>query len=367
MRAWGVLRQLLAATLGAVLVAPAYPSESTLPRSRSTPSHIYEAERLSKTRVWGSNEKILLHFRAVRQLSGEQRWGCAKRSRKIAVESGVIYDYDAFGNLIHSTGSTPNNYLFAGEQFDPDLNLYYNRARYLNTSTCRFWNADSNEGDAASPISLHKYAYTGNDPVDRLDPSGHDFDLGSLSAANAIATTLNNIEANVGQAVIQQIQNGGSGGLRDLLFNVGVTVLFLAAPAILGAVGRSTNQFRLRFSQTTANSIFSTDPEALFRGETIGSLARKILNEPDLVPKIPVRYVVVDGNALIFDTRSSLALLRANVPQEQWNLINVTGDSFFEGQIKQRLENNSLTSEGTDFIQITSKTLVSDYPASSLD
>jgi hypothetical protein len=32
--------------------------------------------------------------------------------------------------LIHSTGSTPNNYLFAGEQFDPDLNLYYNRASY---------------------------------------------------------------------------------------------------------------------------------------------------------------------------------------------------------------------------------------------
>jgi hypothetical protein len=37
------------------------------------------------------------------------------------------YDYDAFGNLIHSTGTSLNNYLFAGEQFDPDLNLYYNR------------------------------------------------------------------------------------------------------------------------------------------------------------------------------------------------------------------------------------------------
>ena len=52
------------------------------------------------------------------------------------------YDYDAYGNLIHSTftGSapTPNNYLFAGEQFDPDLDPYYNRARYLNVSTRRF-------------------------------------------------------------------------------------------------------------------------------------------------------------------------------------------------------------------------------------
>ena len=26
------------------------------------------------------------------------------------------YKYDAFGNLIASTGSTPNNYLFSGEQ-----------------------------------------------------------------------------------------------------------------------------------------------------------------------------------------------------------------------------------------------------------
>ena len=52
------------------------------------------------------------------------------------------YDYDSFGNLIHSTGTTLNNYyLFAGEQFDPDLNLYYNRARYLNVSTGRFWSS----------------------------------------------------------------------------------------------------------------------------------------------------------------------------------------------------------------------------------
>lgn len=36
--------------------------------------------------------------------------------------TGVItntYDYDAFGILISQTGTTPNNYLFAGEQFDP--------------------------------------------------------------------------------------------------------------------------------------------------------------------------------------------------------------------------------------------------------
>src|ERR1700676_3485715 len=121
MRAWSVLRQLLAATLCAVLALPACSNATSL--SSSTPSHSYDAATLSKTRVWGSSKKILLHFRATVQLSEKQHKGCAKCSQKNEVGSVVTYDYDAFGNLIHQTGTMPNNYLFAGEQFDPDLNL----------------------------------------------------------------------------------------------------------------------------------------------------------------------------------------------------------------------------------------------------
>jgi RHS repeat-associated protein len=96
------------------------------------------------------------------------------------------YDYDAFGNLIHQTGTTYNNYLFAGEQFDPDLNFYYNRARYLSVSTGRFWSMDSFEGNTQDPVSLHKYLYAGNDPIDRIDPSGKDFSLGSVAISLGI-------------------------------------------------------------------------------------------------------------------------------------------------------------------------------------
>lgn len=82
-----------------------------------------------------------------------------------------IYDYDAFGNLIRSTGSTPNNYLFAGEQWDPALSLYYNRARYLVVRRGRFWTADTYEGDPQSPASLHKYLFASASPVNNVDPS----------------------------------------------------------------------------------------------------------------------------------------------------------------------------------------------------
>jgi RHS repeat-associated protein len=82
------------------------------------------------------------------------------------------YDYDAFGNLINRSGTTPNDYLFSGEQFDANIGFYYLRARYMNPAAGRFLSMDSFEGDLADPITLHKYLYADADPVDRVDPSG---------------------------------------------------------------------------------------------------------------------------------------------------------------------------------------------------
>jgi RHS repeat-associated protein len=95
--------------------------------------------------------------------------------RVLTNSAGAItdtYDYDAFGVLIASTGSTPNNYLFAGEQFDPALRIYYNRARYYDERNGRFWSMDTDEGSAESPRSIHKYLYLYGNPVNEFDPSG---------------------------------------------------------------------------------------------------------------------------------------------------------------------------------------------------
>ena len=84
------------------------------------------------------------------------------------------YTYDAFGNVINSSGTAPNSYLYCSQQYDSDLGLYYNRARYLNTGTGRFWTMDTDEGDNQDPLSLHKYLYGADDPVNLIDPSGND-------------------------------------------------------------------------------------------------------------------------------------------------------------------------------------------------
>ncbi len=78
------------------------------------------------------------------------------------------YDYDAFGNKVNSTGTTPNNYLYRGEQYDPDLGLYYLRARYYNPATGRFLNVDPMADDGQ-----RRYQYAAADPVDGMDPTGN--------------------------------------------------------------------------------------------------------------------------------------------------------------------------------------------------
>lgn len=90
------------------------------------------------------------------------------------------YDYDAFGNVIAQTGTTPNNYLFAGEQFDPLLGIYYNRARYYDQRQGRFWSMDTYEGDLSEPLALHKYIYVEANPTSGVDPSGNDETLDTI-------------------------------------------------------------------------------------------------------------------------------------------------------------------------------------------
>jgi RHS repeat-associated protein len=91
------------------------------------------------------------------------------------------YVYDAYGTLISSSGTTANSYLFAGEQWDRDLNSYFLRKRLLNPQTGRFLTGDPFEGDQFDPLSLHRYLYAHDNPVNRIDPSGmNDFSLGSF-------------------------------------------------------------------------------------------------------------------------------------------------------------------------------------------
>jgi RHS repeat-associated protein len=101
------------------------------------------------------------------------------------------YDYDAWGNAVSITGSTLNVYLYRGEQYDPDLGLYYLRARHFNPITGRFLSRDPADGGITDPRTLHKYLYAAANPINLTDPTGRSIGgtliLGEISLPGAIA------------------------------------------------------------------------------------------------------------------------------------------------------------------------------------
>jgi len=91
-------------------------------------------------------------------------------------DSGNVTDtftWDAWGNLLGRTGTTPCNYGLHGEYIDPATNLIYLRARWYNPEIGRFMSMDEWEGVNEEPASLHKYVFVKDNPVNMTDPSGN--------------------------------------------------------------------------------------------------------------------------------------------------------------------------------------------------
>jgi RHS repeat-associated protein len=127
--------------------------------------------------------------------------------RTLADATGTVtdtYEYDAWGNSFGSTGSTPNVYLYRGEQYDSDMMLYYLRARYLNPLSGRFLTRDPEPGAVEIPVTLHRYLYAGADSVNDLDPTGRNmFETGILTEVRTSAMPIiGGIALGAGQAAV---------------------------------------------------------------------------------------------------------------------------------------------------------------------
>ena len=97
------------------------------------------------------------------------------------------YIYDAYGNhkVLDEYGIINNNATFIGNinpfrykgyYYDVETGFYYCNSRYYNSKIYRWISAD--DIDYLEPESingLNLYVYCGNDPVNRLDSSGHAF------------------------------------------------------------------------------------------------------------------------------------------------------------------------------------------------
>ena len=90
-------------------------------------------------------------------------------------ESVATYEYDAWGNIVSSSGRLAeiNPLRYRGYYYDNETGFYYLQSRYYDPANRRFISADTySSTDPGDAIGCNMFAYCGNNPVMRNDYSG---------------------------------------------------------------------------------------------------------------------------------------------------------------------------------------------------
>ena len=96
----------------------------------------------------------------------------------------TYYYYNAWGNHMvsytnggNSTGAQYNPFRYRGYYYDTDLGMYYLQSRYYDARIGRFINADGYVSTGQGLTGNNMFAYCGNNPVNRVDPTGEIWSL----------------------------------------------------------------------------------------------------------------------------------------------------------------------------------------------
>jgi RHS repeat-associated protein len=96
-------------------------------------------------------------------------------SNRLTLNGAAVtrHDYGPYGMpLTTNSASIPTAKSYINERFDAETGLMYLHARYYDPEGARFLTPDT--WDPTLPgVDINRYAYAGNDPVNKSDPSGH--------------------------------------------------------------------------------------------------------------------------------------------------------------------------------------------------
>lgn len=186
------------------------------------------------------------------------------------------FDYTPFGTI--ATGTSPTGPGYTGHVNDVETNLVYMQHRYYDPATGRFLTTD-----AAPPVPgelsyMNRYAYVGNNPITRDDPSGDYICHGSGDNCKIIRQGIKDIQraqkklppGSKGQQLLQKVLAFyGKEGEDN-----GVTVDFGNDPKIVGetnTVGKTT-EITFNVANLRANGKY---PGTSFKAETAATTAHE--------------------------------------------------------------------------------------------
>lgn len=125
-------------------------------------------------------------------------------TRLLTSQSGAVvgtYAYDSYGQIKAHVGTSTTALQFDGQYTDAESGYQYLRARYYDSATAQFLNADP-----AAPLTRQPYEFASSDPVDLADLTG-------LYATAVCITVTGGGHVGVGGSVSFEVCNWlGSGG-----------------------------------------------------------------------------------------------------------------------------------------------------------
>lgn len=134
-------------------------------------------------------------------------------------------------------------------------------------------------------------------------------------------------------ACVQALNAGGEIAAGDALGTGTLAVAGTAAALKAGGVATDA-----QFAQKTYRNMFSD--EGIFAGKSVDEVAAAISAGTMKPSEVPIDYVVRDGKTIILNTRSAQALQAAGVPRSEWNGVNRTANTAYEGRLDAQLSNN---------------------------
>lgn len=224
----------------------------------------------------------------------------------------VQYSYDAYGVTTTNYGNQLNNpYRYNAEYTDSSTGNQYLRARYYDASSGRFLTKDTYLGETNDPLSRNLYAYTRNNPVNLVDPSGHLFGtiifaiVVTVTVVTAAVTTYNSVKSHNQQS--EQIRNQQSSYEKNAEVQTGVNT----APTNLRAPSGPNDKGRFSYYNAKDKKVVTfTDAAAYYEYKKLceeldkldQNLAISIVhNTLDVLGVIPGYGEVADAaNGLIY-------------------------------------------------------------------
>ena len=186
----------------------------------------------------------------------------------------ALYEYDPYGKVVTHTGINIKHQ-FTGQEADDSTGLYYYNARYMDPQLGRFVSADDTISNPFDPQDLNRYSYVRNNPINFVDPSGHNWFSKLIGAiAGAVAFVASGFNPAVGIAAFSAVdstisarQNGASWGRALSIGAIGI------AGGIVGGAAGSTIGSAFGYG---AGSFVGNVSSGIFAGAFAGGLTSAV-------------------------------------------------------------------------------------------